>query len=151
VPTAKQGVKVITGIFVGIILAAFLMPIAIGAVSDPGDAVYNQSTTETVELKPGLNATVDSVTSGTSATYTIEYDGDSTTSSVNVGSNQTLTVGGIDVTVAPSEAGSSYAVTEYEYPKTAGWGAAGDLWLVIPLLLVLPIFMWAVSKATNQF
>lgn len=149
-PDSKAAVMIVVTLFVAGIITAFLMPVVIGAISDDETATYNQSTSETVELNPGLNATVDSVTSGTSATYTVEYDGDSTTATVNTGSNSTVTVGGIDVTIAPSEAGSDYAVTEYEYPTDAGWGAAGSLWVIIPLFLVLPIFMLFVRIATKQ-
>lgn len=147
---AKRGVKIVTGVFVAAVMAAFLIPIAVSGLASDDVTTVNQNVSETTDLKPSLNATVDSVTSGTSATYTIEYEGNTATETVNVGANTTVTVGDIDVTISPSEAGTDYAVTEYEYPATAGWGSGTvAIWVILPLLIVLGIFLYMVRMATR--
>lgn len=152
-PDSKAAVMIVVTLFVAGIITAFLMPVVIGAISDDETATYNQSAGETVELNPGLNATVDTIDTATSPatiTYTLEYDGDTTTGTAQVGSNTTLSVSDIDVTVGPTDNTSSTVTTDYDFPTDAGWGAAGSLWIIIPLFLVLPVFMLFVRIATKQ-
>lgn len=147
---AKRAVGLTVALFVGLLLAAYLMPTVIAGISDDQKLVENQTVSETVDLKPNMTATLDSVTSGTSATYTVTYNGDSASATVNVGANGNVTVDGTTVEITPQEVTSTYAVTEYRVPATTGWGAAGALWLVIPIFLILPIFMWVVRGALQQ-
>lgn len=150
---AKKAVGIIVTLFVAFLLAAFLMPTVIGAVVDDETATYNQSVGETVNLQGEYNATVDGIDTATdpnTVNYTIESANDSATASVQVDSNTTVTVGGTDIEIAPTEAGTDYAITDYTFDKTAGWGTSSALWYVIPLFLILPLFMLAVSKATDQ-
>jgi len=150
---AKKAVGLVVALMVGTLVASFLMPVAIGAIAEDPTDTYTQESGETVELKPGLNATVTSVTDATSATYSVTYDGDSVTGeSVNVGSSSTVTVDGVDVTINPTTVTSTNATTDYTYPTTAGWAnGAGALWAILPLMLVLPVFLLVVSWAIQQF
>lgn len=137
-PDPKRVMTMIVGVTVVALLVGILLPIAIQGLADPSETTYNQSVGETVELHAdGLNTTLDSVTDGVDATYTVQYDGDSVTTTVNVDANQTVTVGGADVTIAPTEVGTDYAVTDYEYPTTLGWGSAGTLWDILPVVILL--------------
>lgn len=149
---ASDATKLIVGVFVAGIMAAFLLPIAIGAVAGPDELTATQDVSETIELKPGLNATVDSVdTTADSATYTVTADGDTATQSVSVGSNATVTVDGADVTISPDSVSTGNATTTYEYPKTYGWGGgASALWTIIPVILVLAVFLYFVYMAISD-
>lgn len=149
---ADKATKLIVGIFVAAIMAAFLLPVAIGAVAGPDELTATQDVDETVTLGAGINVTVTGVTDGTSATYTVEAGSDSVTGeTVDVGNNSTVTVDGADVTLSPTEATSTSATTDYEYPTTYGWGSgAGALWAIIPVILVLAIFLYFVWMAVGR-
>lgn len=143
-----KGAKMVTGLFVAALMAAFLMPVAIGAVTNPDTVSATQSTGETITLQGDLTATLDSVNSDTNATYTLSNDAGSDTVTVAEGSTETATVGDTDVSVTLESAGSSSADTTYEYPKTYGWGdGASSLWLVIPIMMVLGVFLLFVGIA----
>lgn len=148
---ANKATKLVVGIFVAGIMAAFLLPIAIGAVAGPGELTATQDVDETVELKPGLESNVTAVTAGTSATYEVTAGGDTATTTVNVDANDTVTVDGAGVTISPTNVTSTNATTTYEYPKTYGWGGgAGALWAIIPVILVLAIFLYFVYMALQE-
>lgn len=151
-PNSDKAVGLVVGLFVAGILVAFLFPVAIGAMSGAETATFNQSTGEEVTLQPNLTATLDSTdTSGDNATYTINASGDTTTTTVANGTNTTVTVDGEDVTIEPQEVNSGSAVTEYEYPRTYGWGdGASALWGIIPVMVVLVAFLWFVAMALRQ-
>lgn len=149
---SEKATKLVVALFVGAMLAAFLLPIAIGAIAGPEEATYTQDVNESVTLGAGINVTVTSVTDGTSATYDVSAGGDTVTgTTVNVGSNQTVTVDGADVTIAPTNVTATQATTDYEYPTTYGWGSgAGALWAILPVLLVLAIFLYFVARAIQE-
>lgn len=146
---SRAAVTLVVGLLIAGLMGAFLMPIAVGQLTGPEESTATQDVDETVTLQPGLNATVTAVTDGVSATYTVEAGGDSVTGeTVNVGSNSTVTVDGVDVTIAPSEATTTNATTTYDHPTTYGWGGgAGALWVIIPLILVLALFLYFVGLA----
>ena len=149
---SRKAVGLVVTLLVASLLGAVLLPTAINAMSGAEEFTATQDVDETVELQPGLNATVTGVTDGTSATYTIEAGGDSVTGeTVSVGSNTTVTVDGTDVTISPSEATSTSATTTYEYDGTYGWGGgASSLWAILPVLLVLGLFLYVVAIALRQ-
>lgn len=150
---ADDATKLVVALAVAGIMLAFLMPVAIGAISGTEDTTATQAVDETVELQPGLNATVTGVTADTSATYTVEYNNDSVTGeTVNEGSNSTVTVGGEDVTIAPSDVTATNATTTYTHSRTAGWGdGAAALWVILPVILVLAGFLYLTFMALQQF
>lgn len=150
--SAQKATQLVVALLVLALLAAFLMPVVIGAIAGPSEATYTQNVNDSVELKPGIDVTVTSTTSGTSATYAINVDGtNSTGNTVNVGSNQTFTVNGADVNVAPTNATSTQATTDYEYPTTYGWGSgASALWAILPVLLVLAVFLFVTYMAIQR-
>lgn len=149
---SRKAVGLVVTLLVASLMGAVLFPVAINAMSGAEEATATQDVGETVELQPGLNATVTGVTDGTSATYTIEAGGDSVTGeTVNVGENATVTVDGVDVTISPSEATTTNATTTYEYPGTYGWGSgASSLWAILPVLIVLGLFLYIVGIALRQ-
>lgn len=152
---ADRGAKLVIVIFVAALMAAFLLPIAIGAIAGPDELTTTQGTgtANTTQLGAGLNATVTGVTSGTSATYEIQAENGATaTTTVNVGANDTVTVDGADVTISPSSVTSTEATTTYQYPTTYGWGSgAGALWGIIPVMMVLAVFLYFVTKAVGYY
>lgn len=152
---ADKAVNLVVGLFVAGIMIAFLLPVGIGAMTDAETATYNQSTSETVELQPGLNATLDSTdTTGATdnATYTINASGDTSTVTVDNSTNTTVTVDGVDVTIEPQDIRSGSADTQYEYPATYGWGnGATSLWNILPVIIVLAGFLFLVGMAVKQF
>ena len=150
-PDSRKAVALVVTLLVASLLGAVLLPTAINAMSGAEEATFTQDVDETVELQPGLNATVTGVTDGTSASYTVTAGGDSATTTVNVGANDTVTVDGVDVTISPSEATATNATTTYEYDGTYGWGSgAGSLWGILPVLLVLGLFLYIVAVALRQ-
>lgn len=146
---AKGATQLVVALMVFALMAAFLLPVGINAMTGPEETTVTQDVDETVELQPGLNATVTATTDGTSATYTIEAGGDSVTGeTVSVGSNSTVTVDGVQVTISTSAATATDATTTYSYPGQYGWGnGAGALWTILPVILVLAIFLYATYMA----
>lgn len=147
---AKKAVGLVVALVVGGLLAAFLMPIAIDAISGPEDVTNTLDTGETVTLQDDLNVTLDSTTSGTNATYTVTGGADSATTTVAVGGNQTVTVNGASVTISTSDATATNATQTIEYPTDYGWGGgAASLWGLLPMVLVLAVFLYFVYRATQ--
>ena len=145
---ANKAVGLVVGLLIMGLMSAFLFPIVIDSMSGAEEATYNQSVGETIELQPDLEATLDASTAGTSAEYTINASGDTATATVNEGANDTVTVDGIDVTIGVSDASSGNATATYSYPTTYGWGAgAGSLWVILPIILVLAVFLYFVGTA----
>lgn len=151
---ADKATTLVVALFVGAIMAAFLLPVAIGAIAGPEETTVTQGTGtgNTTTLGAGINVTVTSVTDGTSATYDVSAGGQTVSgTTVNVGSNQTVTVDGADVTIAPTTVTSTQATTDYTYPTTYGWGSgAGALWTILPVMIVLAIFLYFVAKAVSE-
>ncbi len=149
---ANRAVKLVVTLTVIGLMVAFLLPVAIGAVSGPDSTTITQDTTETTELKNGLNATLDSVdTTADTASYTITANGDSTTATVDNGTSTTVTVDGADVTISPESISTGQATTEYEYPTTYGWGTgASAMWAIIPVMIVLAAFLFIVGVAMKR-
>lgn len=145
---AEKAVKIVVALVVLALLASFLVPIAVNEMAGQEEATYTQATGETVELQPGLNATVTSVSDGSNASYEITAGNDTATTTVNVGANDTVTVDGVDVTISPEEATTTNATTTYEYSGTYGWGGgASALWAIIPVMIVLAVFLYVVAVA----
>lgn len=144
-------VKLVVGLFVAALMAAFLLPIAIGAVTDPDTVTQTQDVGETITLQGDLTATLDAVNDNTNATYTVANDADSVSTTVNEGATNTITVDGHEVSVTLDSTTATTATTTYEWPITYGWGsAASSLWLVLPILMVLSIFLFFVGMAINR-
>lgn len=146
----KAAVTMIVGLFVASIMAAFLLPVAIGPMTDGETATVVLDTSETYEAQPGLNVTLDSVTNDTSATYTVTAGGDTANPTVNQGANTTVTVDGADVTIAADDVTSTNATTTITSPTSYGWGSgAAAMWAILPVLVVLAVFLYFVGMATG--
>lgn len=148
---SSKAVTLVVAIFVAAIMAAFLLPIALGAIAGPEVATVTLDTDETYEAQPGLNVTLDSVTEDTDADYTVDAGEDSETITVNEGENETVTVDGADVTVGAENITADSAETTVESPTSYGWGsAAGALWGILPVMIVLAIFLYFVYMAVKE-
>lgn len=150
---ADKAVKIVVALLIGGLLAAFLLPIAIDPMVGDESQTLTQDTGDTDTLQADLNVTLDSTdTTGDNATYTVSTDAASTSATVDNGTSTTVTVDGTDVTISPEDINSGSATTQYEYPTTYGWtGGAGSMWLVLPLLLVLAIFLFFTKVALDRF
>jgi len=149
--TADNAVKLVVGIALLGILAAFLLPVAVNAINGDTTTTIQQDTGTTVDVNGELNTTLDSVTAGTSATYTLESDGQSITNTVNVGSNTTYSFNRGDVVVTVTESNSGNATAEYEYAKDYAYSnGASALWGLLGLMLVLGVFLYVIGMALRN-
>ena len=149
---ARKAVIIVVALLVGSLMAAFLLPVGINAMTGPEETTITQGVDEPYNIQGDLNVTVTSVTDGTSATYTVEAGGDSVTGeTVNVGSDSTVTVNGADVTINPTTVTSTDATTTYTTPTTYGWGGgASAMWIILPVLLVLAVFLYFTGVALDE-
>lgn len=130
------------------LLTAIILPTAVDALSDDEGVTLNQTVGQTDDVNANLNTTLDSVTSGTSATITLGADGETVQNTVNVGQNTTYSMSEGDVEVGVEEAGSDYAVANYTYPSDFGWsGGASSMWNIIGLAVVLAPFLFIIGLA----
>lgn len=149
----KKAVGIVVGLMVFGLIAAFLMPVAINAIAGDETTTITQNTTDTTEVQPGLEITLDSTDdTNDTATYTVNASGSTaTTSAIAVGSNETVTVDGIDVTLAPKTVNPDSATTDVSYPTDYGWGSgASAMWAILPVILVLAVFLYIVGMALNR-
>jgi len=152
VPDSQKAVKIIVGVFVAGIMAAFLLPVAIGGITGPEELTATQDVGETITLQDDLNATLDGATAGGDAKYTLTTNSSSVTQNVTQGTNETVTIDGIDVTITADTVNSGNATTTYEFPTTYGWGSGtASLWAILPVLLVLAVFLYLTGRAVDQF
>lgn len=149
---ADKGVSLVVALFVGALMAAFLLPIAIGAIAGPEVATATLDTGNQTELQPGINATLDSVdTTADTATYTVTAGGDSATTTVTNGSNATVTVDGADVTIGVTSVATGQATAEFSSPMTYSWGSgAAALWAILPVMIVLSVFLFFTYVALSR-
>lgn len=149
---SSKAVTLVVGLFVAGIMAAFLLPVAIGPMTDGETATATLETGESTELQPDLTATLDTVdTTADSATFTINASGTTSTVTVDNGTNTTTTVDGADVTVSVTDVSTGQATAEFTSPTDYGWGSgAGALWGILPVLVVLAVFLYFVGMALNK-
>lgn len=151
--TAKSAVVLVVGIAVLALMAAFLAPVAIGALEDDVTDTLNQTTSETYEVNTQLESTVTATTAGSDATIELNdtRTAGTTSNTINVSENATYSLEGGDVVVTLTESQSGYAIADYEYAKDYTFGdAAQSLWGLIGFALVLLIFLFAIQEALNQ-
>jgi len=149
--TADNAVKLVVGIAVLGLLSAFLLPVAVNAIYADTTTTTQQATLETVDVNGELNATLDSTTAGTDATYTLESGDQSITNTITVGSNATFSFDRGDVVVTVTDSTSDNATAEYEYAKDFAYSSgASALWGILGLLLVLGAFLFVVGMALRN-
>lgn len=149
---SSKAVTLVVGLFVAGIMAAFLLPVAIGPMTDGETQTATIEVGNSTELQPDMTATLDSVdTTADSATYTINASGSTSTVTVDNGTNTTTTVDGADVTIAVTDVSSGQATAEFTSPTDYGWGSgAGALWGILPVLIVLAVFLYFVGMALGK-
>lgn len=150
---ASTAVKIVIAIVITGLIAAFLMPIAVNAIAGPSTASSTLQPTNTTDFKYNLNVTLDSVdVSGATdnATYTINADGTTSTVTIDEGANTTTTVDNADIKISVTDVTSANATADYEYPTTYGWGGgAAAMWVILPVILVLGVFLYFVYLALD--
>lgn len=152
---SKQATTLIVGLFVAGIMAAFLLPVAIGPMTDGETQTATIDVGNSTELQPNMTATLDSVdttASPSTATYTIDASGQTQTVTVANGENTTVTVDGADVTVAVTDVQTGQATADFTSPTEYAWGdGASALWGILPVLVVLAVFLFFVAMAVTKF
>jgi hypothetical protein len=152
-PDSRKAMKLVVGLLVFGLLTAFLLPVAIGAISGDETTSITQTSGDTTEVQPDLSVTLDSVTADTDATYTVNANGSTaTTSALTSGSSETVTVDGVEVTVTPTNIDGSTVTTDVAYPTSYGWGTgAGAMWGLLPVIIVLAAFLYLVGYALMNY
>lgn len=141
-------VALVVGLTVGTILAALVLPIGVGQLTDDSSTTLTQNESETVTVTPGLNATLDNATADTEADYTLEAGGDSASVTVSEGGNETATLDGETVTVNADNVEADNATTTYEYPPEMGWSDGSQaLWGILDVIIVLAVFLTFIAIA----
>lgn len=148
---SSKAVTLVVALFVAGIMAAFLLPVALGPMTDGETVTATLDVGNSTTLQPDMTATLDSVdATGDDATYTINASGTTATTTVANGTNETVTVDGADVTIAVTDVSTGQATAEFTSPTSYGWGSgAGALWAILPVLVVLVIFLYFVGVATG--
>lgn len=150
---AKKGVAIVVGLFVFALVTAFLLPVALDAIAGDETSTITQDVGDTDTVQPDLNVTLDSTDDANdTATYTVNASGSTaTTSAIAVGSNETVTVDGIEVTLAPQTVNTDSATTDVSYPTDYGWGSgASAMWGILPVIIVLAAFLYIVGYAMRK-
>jgi len=92
------------------------------------------------------------LTDGTDATVELNdtRTAGTTSKTINVGSNATYALEGGDVVVTVDEAGTDYAIAQYDYARDYTFGSAAQgLWGLIGFALVLLILLFAIREAMS--
>lgn len=148
----EKAVGVVIAVVVAALMIAYVLPIGIGAIADgTSTAEFNQSVDEEIQVNAEVNATLDSISTGT-ATVTLSEANGSETVTVSEGSNATAELPGGDVTVDGERVGTTSADLAYTSETTHGWGEGSSaLYGLIPLLLILVPFVFLAIWATKSF
>lgn len=149
------GLSGILAIVVTVLLVAALLPAAVNSATGANFSDRQSTVTLNVGESYNLsdtNATVmlDSANS-TNATYTFVADGDSETVTVDENANSSVTVNSVTYNVTVTDASSSQqtATAEIAYQVNSG-GLAQEVWILVPLFIVLAPLLILVGFATSK-
>lgn len=155
VNTKGFGISGILAIVVAVLLVSALFP---AAISSATSADFS-SRHDTVTLNTGesynlsdTNATMTLDTVNTAnATYTFAASGDSATVTIDEGNSTNVTVNGVtyDVTVENLNNTDQTATADVSYQVSNG-GLAQEVWILVPIFIVLAPLLLFVSFATDQ-
>lgn len=149
--TAKTAVGIIVGLLVFGLLAAILLPVGVDAFASDRTSDFNVSTSDTVDITPQLNATVDSTNANSNATLTLATSDQSIQKTINQGSNATYSFSEGDVVVEVTNAASSFAEFTVDHPDEFSMSdGAASMWNIIPLFMVLGVLLFAIRVATSE-
>ena len=147
----NKAVSVVVAIAVSALIVAFLLPVALGMFGGMTETTVTQNVNDEETLTSDLTITLDSVTDGTDATYTVATDDDSDTVTADLDTTETATVDGYDVHITPTDIGTDSATATVEYPTTYGWGSgASALYGIIPVMIVLAAFLVMIGVAYRR-
>lgn len=142
-------IALVVSLAVGALAASIMMPIGVNALMDDRSTTLNQSVGDTNDITSGLNVTLDSA-DGTNATYTLETDTDSDSVTVAQGNSQNATLEGYEVTVSPSDVGTSYSEATFDYPPQIGYSdGAQALWGILDVIMILAVFLLFIGVALS--
>lgn len=151
---AQLGGKAVAGLIVALAVAALItalvLPIGIDAIENDKTSDLDLDTNDEVEVKGGLNATLEDTTADTSADINLSTDSDSESKTVNEGETEDYTVDGETLSVGVEDAGSDSAEFNVTYPLDFGWdsGASG-LWGILAIIVVLAVFLMFIGIALS--
>ena len=146
-------VALMVALFVGVLVAAFLAPVAIDAMeSDGSESFTDVSSGESVEFADGWNVTLDNVDDTDNeidVTVNNTDGGSESITGLSVGDNATVIVDGEEITVtADSIDSASSASFTVDYPTDLTWsGGASSLWSVTVIAIVLALFLAFIGLA----
>lgn len=151
----RQGTAIILGIVVIGILLGYVLPIGIGAVTNPTEEVtFTQDVNTDVDINPLIVSNVTEVNDGVNATVELT-DSDTqstTTATIDQGSTQTLTLEGNDIDVTVDDTTATSATLTYVIPSDYGWDSGSQsLFGLIPLFLVLVAVIAVIGFAMDAF
>lgn len=153
--TKAQGkaITLIVTVVVAAIVGAVLVPVAINQLESDDTTTITQNTTETVEVDPELNSTLDDTdTTGDNATYSLEADNNTITKTIDNGSTATYNFDRGDVNVTVDDVQSGQATATFEYPKDFSYSSgASAIWGILGLTIVLGLFLYMIGRATRAF
>lgn len=146
------GAKLVVGVALVVLLAAFLMPVAIDAFTGTQSTQsYTVDSGNTTEVVSGVNATVTSVddtVSPSTATIELAYDAETVSSTIENGSSATYTLSGEDFTVNVSAVTASSATFSVDYTQGYDWNSgAQSLWNIIGIIIILVLLMMLIYYA----
>jgi hypothetical protein len=152
--TANTAVALVLALAIVGLLSAVLLPVAVNELNANETVTLNQSVGDTDEVNAVLNATLDSSTAGTEATYTLNVTdpgGASTQKTITEGGEETFSFDRGDVTVNVSEARSGGATATFTYNSDFSYSSGGrSLWGVLDLVIVLAAFLFSIGLAIRQ-
>lgn len=150
--TANTAVALVLALAIVGLLSAVLLPVAVNELNANETVTLNQSVGDTDEVNAVLNATLDSSTAGTEATYTLNVsDGAKTSKTITEGGEATFSFDRGDVTVNVSEARSGGATATFTYNSDFSYSSGGrSLWGVMDLVIVLAAFLFSIGLAIRQ-
>jgi len=145
--SGKSGVGFIIGAIVVMLLAAFILPTAIGSFENPESRTVTQEEGEVIKLAPTLNATLNDVDDGDSSINVTLGDTETnetvSATSIALEANETVTINTREVTINnTANVNTSTATIRYEYPADYSWdGGASSMFGLLGLLFALVAFM----------
>jgi hypothetical protein len=152
--SGKRGIAVIIGLIIVAIVGAFVFPTGLTELSADEVTTVDQDESETVLLKPQLNATVDSVNGDDSVNVTLAdttTNNSVSTTNLAVGSNTSVTLETYDIVINnTANVDSDTATVRYEYPRDYGWGSgSSSMFGLLPLLMALAFLLLVIGYALD--
>lgn len=150
---AKEAVTLVIAISVLVLMAAFLIPVAIDEIEGDTEVTLTQENETLTEVNAELDSNA-SISSG-SVDLTLTSDGTSTTKTISSGAEATYTLDRGDVVAGVEStdvaASPSTATINYTYNRDFAFSdASRSIWTIIPLMIVLAVFLAVIGAALTR-